>query len=95
MIQLWSVLLHGNCVMLCTITVAFQGTVSPQCSNVRRGFHRAILLRLANDSKSDTSVPPPSYHEVHAAGESSQAESSEDGQPNTRLKPQSSRPDEI
>lgn len=86
-------------VMLCTITVAFQGTVSPQCSNVRRGFHRAILLRLANDSKSDTSVPPPSYHEVHTAGESSsslaQAESSEDGQPNTRLKPQSSRPDEI
>ncbi|KTG00263.1 hypothetical protein cypCar_00005807 [Cyprinus carpio] len=43
--------------------VAVQGTVSLQCSNVRRGFHRAALLRLASDSKSDTSVPPPSYHE--------------------------------
>ncbi|XP_016366914.1 ubiquinone biosynthesis protein COQ9, mitochondrial [Sinocyclocheilus rhinocerous] len=71
-------------------SVAVQGTLSPQCSNVRRGFHRAALLRLANDSKSDTSVPPPSYHEVDTAGESSSSsahgESSEDAQPNTRSK---------
>uniref|UniRef100_A0A673IS84 Ubiquinone biosynthesis protein n=1 Tax=Sinocyclocheilus rhinocerous TaxID=307959 RepID=A0A673IS84_9TELE len=74
-------------------SVAVQGTLSPQCSNVRRGFHRAALLRLANDSKSDTSVPPPSYHEVDTAGESSSSsahgESSEDAQPNTSFQDQS------
>lgn len=75
--------------------VAVQGTPvsSPQCSNVRRGFHRAALLRLASDSKTYTSVPPPSYHEVHTAGESSsssaQGESSEDAQPNTSFQDQS------
>ncbi|XP_059392528.1 ubiquinone biosynthesis protein COQ9, mitochondrial [Carassius carassius] len=73
--------------------VAVQGTLSLQCSNVRRGFHRAALLRLASDSKSDTTVPPPSYHEVHTAGESSsssaQGESSEDAPPNTSFQDQS------
>ncbi|XP_039504037.1 ubiquinone biosynthesis protein COQ9, mitochondrial [Pimephales promelas] len=67
-----------------------QGTVSPQCRNVRRGFHRATLLRLADDSKSGTSVPPPSFHEVPTAGErSSSSEPSEDGQPNTSYQDQS------
>ncbi|XP_056106856.1 ubiquinone biosynthesis protein COQ9, mitochondrial [Rhinichthys klamathensis goyatoka] len=71
-------------------SVAVQGTVSPQCRNVRRGFHCATLLRLADDSKSGTSVPPPSFHEVPTAGESSSSsEPSEDGQPNTSYQDQS------
>ncbi|XP_026094645.1 ubiquinone biosynthesis protein COQ9-B, mitochondrial-like [Carassius auratus] len=70
-----------------------QGTLGPQCSNVRRGFHRARMLQLTNDSKSPTSVPPPSNHEVHTSGESSSSsahgESPEDAQTNTSFQDQS------
>ncbi|XP_051979116.1 ubiquinone biosynthesis protein COQ9-B, mitochondrial-like isoform X2 [Xyrauchen texanus] len=81
------------------LRVAVQAKLSPQCNNVRRGFHRATLLRVADDRKSDTSVPPPSHHEVHTAGESSstsaQGESADaaagqgDAQPNTSYQDQS------
>ncbi|XP_051975828.1 ubiquinone biosynthesis protein COQ9-B, mitochondrial-like isoform X1 [Xyrauchen texanus] len=76
--------------------VAVQAKLSPQCNDVRRGFYRATLLRLADDPKSHTSVPPPFYHEVHTVGESSstsaQGESSagqEDTQSNTSYQDQS------
>ncbi|XP_051548936.1 ubiquinone biosynthesis protein COQ9-B, mitochondrial-like [Myxocyprinus asiaticus] len=80
-------------------SVAVQAKLSPQCNNVRRGFHRAALLQVADDRKSDTSVPPPSYHEVHTAGErsstSAQGESNDaaagqdNAQPNTSYQDQS------
>ncbi|KAI4887721.1 hypothetical protein NFI96_024785 [Prochilodus magdalenae] len=38
-----------------------------QYSGLRRGFHRAALLQLADDSKRDQTVPPPSYHEHYQA----------------------------
>lgn len=79
-------------------SVAVQAKLSPQCNNVRREFHRAALLRLADDFKSE-SVPPPSYHEVHKGEESSTssaqgdsfntAAGQEDGQPNTSYQDQS------
>ncbi|KAI7812116.1 ubiquinone biosynthesis protein COQ9, mitochondrial [Triplophysa rosa] len=79
-------------------SVAVQAKLSSQCNRVRRGIHRAAVLRLADDLKSN-SVSPPSYHEVHTAGESSSsstqgdfsntAAGKEDGQPNTSYQDQS------
>ncbi|KAL7885380.1 hypothetical protein AOLI_G00056750 [Acnodon oligacanthus] len=44
-----------------------------QYSGLRRGFHRAALL--ANDSKSDQTVPPLSHHEHHHSQEPRQGSS--------------------
>ncbi|TRY75973.1 hypothetical protein DNTS_010881 [Danionella cerebrum] len=46
--------------------IGVQCPVKPHSSNVRRGFHRATLLRLADETKSETSVPPPSFHEANS-----------------------------
>ncbi|XP_036423982.1 ubiquinone biosynthesis protein COQ9, mitochondrial isoform X2 [Colossoma macropomum] len=75
-----------------------------QYSGLRRGFHRAALLRLADDSKSDQTVPPPSHHEHYQAQESREGSSTfsteqasasdpgtqhEDPRPNTSYQDQS------
>ncbi|XP_066504881.1 ubiquinone biosynthesis protein COQ9, mitochondrial isoform X2 [Hoplias malabaricus] len=84
--------------------VVAQTCSSPQYSGLRRGFHRAALLRLADDSKSNQTVPPPYHHERFQAQEpqkgssfSSAEEASasdpdaqhEDPQPNTSYQDQS------
>ncbi|XP_072519309.1 ubiquinone biosynthesis protein COQ9, mitochondrial [Salminus brasiliensis] len=57
-------------------SVVSQTCPAPQYNGLRRGFHRAALLRLADDPKSDPTVPPPSHHEHYRAQESREGSSS-------------------
>lgn len=77
--------------------VVAQTCPAPRYDGLRRGFHRAALLRLADDSKSDPTEPPLSHHDHFQAHEGSSSSSTgqtfasdsspqhEDPQPNTRL----------
>ncbi|XP_022539568.1 ubiquinone biosynthesis protein COQ9, mitochondrial isoform X1 [Astyanax mexicanus] len=84
--------------------VVGQTCPTPHYNGLRRGFHRAALLRLADNPKSDSTVPPPSHHEHYQAQESGGTSSSssagqasasdpgtqhEDPQPNTSYQDQS------
>uniref|UniRef100_A0A8B9KKS4 Ubiquinone biosynthesis protein n=1 Tax=Astyanax mexicanus TaxID=7994 RepID=A0A8B9KKS4_ASTMX len=72
--------------------VVGQTCPTPHYNGLRRGFHRAALLRLADNPKSDSTVPPPSHHEHYQAQESggtSSSSSHEDPQPNTSYQDQS------
>ncbi|XP_022539569.1 ubiquinone biosynthesis protein COQ9, mitochondrial isoform X2 [Astyanax mexicanus] len=85
-------------------SVVGQTCPTPHYNGLRRGFHRAALLRLADNPKSDSTVPPPSHHEHYQAQESGGTSSSssagqasasdpgtqhEDPQPNTSYQDQS------
>ncbi|XP_012677763.1 ubiquinone biosynthesis protein COQ9, mitochondrial [Clupea harengus] len=56
-------------------SVAVQRAASPQCSSVRRGFHRAALLRVHDDSKNPSST----HHEHYQAHSSAQDTSADEG----------------
>uniref|UniRef100_A0A8B9KIA7 Ubiquinone biosynthesis protein n=1 Tax=Astyanax mexicanus TaxID=7994 RepID=A0A8B9KIA7_ASTMX len=86
------------------VPVVGQTCPTPHYNGLRRGFHRAALLRLADNPKSDSTVPPPSHHEHYQAQESGGTSSSssagqasasdpgtqhEDPQPNTSYQDQS------
>uniref|UniRef100_A0A8B9KIJ5 Ubiquinone biosynthesis protein n=1 Tax=Astyanax mexicanus TaxID=7994 RepID=A0A8B9KIJ5_ASTMX len=90
--------------VLCFSAVVGQTCPTPHYNGLRRGFHRAALLRLADNPKSDSTVPPPSHHEHYQAQESGGTSSSssagqasasdpgtqhEDPQPNTSYQDQS------